>query len=123
MTQFETEFSKIFGFLLAQEFQKAAPKNTGELARSFIATLKTDPSFISFILPDYFYYVEFGTVAHIIKPKNKKALYWKGAEHPYKIVRHPGTKPNPFVRNTINTKTEELVQKTLNILEKRNISL
>ena len=26
--------------------------------------------------------VEYGTKAHIIRAKNKKALYWKGAKHP-----------------------------------------
>lgn len=36
--------------------------------------------------------VEYGTVAHDIVPSNKKALYWKGAGHPVRRVRHPGTR-------------------------------
>ena len=41
--------------------------------------------------------VEKGTKAHIIKPKDKKALYWKGARHPVKSVRHPGSRAKPFL--------------------------
>ena len=41
--------------------------------------------------------VEYGTKAHIIKAKNKKALYWKGASHPVKSVRHPGSKAKPYL--------------------------
>lgn len=36
----------------------------------------------------------------IIRPKNKKALYWPGAKHPVKQVIHPGIKSNPFVERT-----------------------
>ena len=41
--------------------------------------------------------VEKGTKAHIIKPKDKKALYWKGATHPVKKVNHPGSKAKPYL--------------------------
>ena len=45
----------------------------------------------------YAIFIELGTKAHIIRPKNKKALFWKGASHPVKEVKHPGTKPNPVL--------------------------
>ena len=122
-TDFERQMTEVFGFLLAQEFTKAAPKNTGTLARSFVSTMQTEPGLISFTLPKYFNYVEFGTLPHVIRPKNKKALYWKGLDHPVKLVNHPGNAPNPFVRNTINTKTEEILQKALSIVQSRNIDL
>jgi hypothetical protein len=38
--------------------------------------------------------VNYGTRPHIIRPVNKKALFWKGANHPVKSVKHPGTKGN-----------------------------
>lgn len=41
-----------------------------------------------------------GSKPHIIRPKTAKALYWRGAAHPVKSVRHPGTKANPFVERT-----------------------
>ena len=42
--------------------------------------------------------VEAGTPPHIILPRNKKALYWPGAAHPVKSVRHPGTRGKPYLR-------------------------
>ena len=55
-------------------------------------------------------FVHFGTKAHLIKPRNKQALFWKGAQHPVKVVHHPGTKPNPFVDRTA-LKAKPIVQK------------
>jgi len=31
------------------------------------------------------------TKAHIIRPRNKGGLFWPGAKHPMKSVRHPGS--------------------------------
>ena len=39
-----------------------------------------------------------GSIAHEIRPVNKKALFWKGASHPVKKVNHPGFKAKPFLR-------------------------
>ena len=46
----------------------------------------------------YGIFVHEGTSPHIIRPVKKKALYWKGAAHPVKLVHHPGTKANPFMK-------------------------
>ena len=46
----------------------------------------------------YGVFVHEGTSPHIIRPTKKKALYWKGAAHPVKLVHHPGTKANPFMK-------------------------
>jgi len=40
---------------------------------------------------------EEGTGPHVILPRNKKALFWKGADHPVRMVNHPGTKPRPYL--------------------------
>jgi hypothetical protein len=37
-----------------------------------------------------------GSPPHIIRAKNAKALYWRGASHPVRQVSHPGNKANPF---------------------------
>lgn len=47
---------------------------------------------------EYAGFVEFGTAPHTIRPRNRQALYWKGAEHPVRLVRHPGNRPYPFLR-------------------------
>lgn len=49
---------------------------------------------------DYGAALEKGTPPHMIRPRNKKALYWPGANHPVKRVRHPGTKAYSIVRPT-----------------------
>jgi hypothetical protein len=45
--------------------------------------------------------VEYGTSPHVIKPVNKRALYWPGAAHPVASVNHPGTRAQPFMRPAI----------------------
>jgi hypothetical protein len=35
--------------------------------------------------------LEFGSRPHVIKPKNKKKLFWPGARFPVKEIHHPGT--------------------------------
>lgn len=59
------------------------------------------------VVTDNVYYgifLEYGTRPHIINPKNKKALYWKGADHPVKKVMHPGTQSyRPFTKGLINS--------------------
>ena len=39
---------------------------------------------------------QFGTRAHTIRARNKKALAWPGMRHPVKQVNHPGIKARPF---------------------------
>lgn len=46
----------------------------------------------------YALYVEKGTSPHVIKPRIKGALFWEGAAHPMWSVRHPGTKPRPYLQ-------------------------
>ena len=53
----------------------------------------------------YARWVEEGTQAHVILPKTgwglpggeKKALFWPGADHPVRMVWHPGTKSRPYL--------------------------
>lgn len=47
---------------------------------------------------NYWVHVEYGTAPHIIRPRDKKALYWPGADHPVAFVNHPGTPAFPFLR-------------------------
>ena len=65
----------------------------------------------------YALYVHEGTKAHIIRPRIKQALYWKGALHPVKIVQHPGTKKNPFVERTVREVQNPVQRIFLNTVE------
>ena len=53
--------------------------------------------------------VEYGTKAHIIKAKNKKVLYWKGAKHPVKKVNHPGSKAKPYLIPAFNQEKDQFI--------------
>jgi hypothetical protein len=45
--------------------------------------------------------LEFGSRPHIIEPKDKQALSWAGAEHPWRRVHHPGTSAQHILRNAL----------------------
>lgn len=61
--------------------------------------------------------VEKGTKAHIIRPKNKKALYWKGASHPVKQVNHPGSKAKPYLIPAFDKEVPYFVEKLKEVVE------
>lgn len=65
----------------------------------------------------YAWFVHQGTNPYTIRPKLKKALWWHGALHPVKKVRHPGIKANPFVDRTfgqIKSPVERIFHQTIN---------
>jgi len=59
-------------------------------------------------------YLEEGTPPHVIRPKNKKALYWRGAAHLVKKVNHPGTEGRPLIRDTLMNNKERLKSTIVN---------
>ncbi|MBT5551701.1 MAG: hypothetical protein HOJ79_14620 [Nitrospina sp.] len=58
--------------------------------------------------------MEFGSRPHIIRPKGNKLLFWPGANHPVKEVKHPGTP----AFEVLGEATEEAVEDTSKILER-----
>lgn len=94
------------GPLVKRELQAKAPVgplNGGGLRKSirYRSKILAGRAEITFTAVDYVHFVIDGTVAHDIRPRNKKALWWEGAQHPALVVHHPGTKPNDFVRRAI----------------------
>jgi hypothetical protein len=57
-----------------------------------------------YIGTDHWRFIEYGTKAHIIKPRYRKALYWDGALHPVRRVRHPGTRAYAPMRRALHMK-------------------
>jgi HK97 gp10 family phage protein len=64
---------------------------------------------------EYAPYVEYGTGLEgpknqpiVITPKNKKALFWKGADHPVKKVVSPGMPAQPFLRRGFELTKKEV---------------
>lgn len=71
------------------------PRRTGATAASVNATVNGGGSSVTGYFgsdSEIFGYLERGTRPHVIRPRFKKALFWPGARHPVKMVRHPGTK-------------------------------
>lgn len=51
---------------------------------------------------DYSAHLEYGTKPHVIKPQSAKYLHFKGKDGKEvfaKVVNHPGTRPQPIMRN------------------------
>ena len=74
----------------------------------------------------YAIYVHDRTRPHIILPKQKQALSWKGAKHPVKSVQHPGTKAQPFMSKGVAASLsgirkifEQAMQRAVNKITKR----
>jgi phage gpG-like protein len=65
------------------------PVDTGRLRSSIIVEEKGE-GFIIGTNVEYAEFVEQGMQPTVIRPKNKQALFWKGARHPVKKVNHPG---------------------------------
>jgi HK97 gp10 family phage protein len=64
---------------------------------------------------DAFYaqFIEYGTAAHAIKPKNKKRLKFTAADGTVvitRLVRHTGAKPKPFMRPAFDAKGDAAVR-------------
>lgn len=101
---------------MQNELVLVSPVDTGRL-RNSIKVKVTDRG-ITIWMVEYAKFVEFGTPPHIIKPKDKKALKFKvkrGGKNIFaKKVKHPGTRPNPFIRNTIQNKLQNIIIEEIN---------
>lgn len=78
-----------------------APVRSGRLLGSIRKQVSGNEAVIGPTVP-YAVYVEYGTVPHFIRPVFAKVLAFEvGGKMVFTpIVHHPGTKPNPFVRET-----------------------
>ena len=104
ITEIKKRIIKAFtktGFQIEAEAKKLCPVDTGKLRSSIYTNIEDNKVTVGAPLK-YAKNVEFGTPPHTIKPKNKKALAWKGAKHPVKSVKHPGTRPQPFLRPAVH---------------------
>ena len=84
-------------FNIEKNAKSSASVKTGHLKRSISTKMGDMEATIHTSNLKYAPMVEFGTRPHIIRAKNKKALYWKGASHPVKQVNHPGSKAKPYL--------------------------
>ena len=90
---------------------------TGHLKRSISTKMGDMEATIHTSNLKYAPAVEFGTRAHIIRAKNKKALYWKGATHPVKQVNHPGSKAKPYLIPAFEKEKDQFLEKLKEVIE------
>ncbi|MFJ8144684.1 HK97-gp10 family putative phage morphogenesis protein [Streptomyces sp. NPDC096048] len=86
------------------EARRRAPVDTGRLRSSIVSRAEGSGRSVGYVIGtnvNYAAAVEYGTSPHVIKPVNKRALYWPGAAHPVAQVNHPGTRAQPFMRPAI----------------------
>lgn len=93
------------GGLIEHDAKEFAPKKSGRLAESIGHEVQDGVLRVGSNL-DLALWMEEGTRPHVIRPKNAKALFWPGAEHPWALVNHPGTMAHPFLRPALFTKRE-----------------
>lgn len=99
--------------LLAEHLREIAtrqgnvPRRTGNLYKSIVARVLTDAEAVVGTNVVYARAVHDGRPPMVIRPAKKKALYWQGAAHPVKAVRHPGIKPNPYLARAAERFTRE----------------
>ena len=101
--------------LLQSALKEAAPKNSQKFAKS-IKVVARPGGVIEIFADEIWKHIEFGTNPHVISPANKKALAFEGKDGQTVIVKkanHPGTRPNPFIRRTINSKLPKIIKAVL----------
>jgi len=83
------------------EMRNRAPVRTGVLRASIQKTVGEKEAQIGPTVP-YAMFVEYGTRPHEIRPVNARALRFEmgGGTVFATLVRHPGTRPQPFIRET-----------------------
>ena len=79
-----------------------APWKTGKLAGSIVKEIGDGEASIQALAP-YAIYVEKGTRPHEIRPVNASVLAFEASGRIVftPLVRHPGTKPNPFMQRAV----------------------
>ncbi len=82
---------------------------TGHLRRSISHKVSANEGIVS-ANTKYAEGVEKGTKPHIIRAKNKKALYWQGAKHPVRVVNHPGSKAKPYLIPALEAERPKFIQ-------------
>jgi HK97 gp10 family phage protein len=86
-----------------------APWKTGKLAGSIVKDVSEDEASIN-ALASYAVFVVKGTAPHEIRPVNASVLAFEagGCMVFTRLVRHPGTKPNPFMQRAVEAAREKV---------------
>ena len=86
---------------LIRVLERNSPVDHGVLKKWFSESLGSDEAVIKSPAEDA-QWVNDGTRPYTITPTSKKALYWEGADHPVRVVHHPGIRGRHFVEDSLN---------------------
>ena len=86
---------------LIRVLMRNSPVDHGLLKSWFLDSLSSDEAVIK-SPAEYAKWVNDGTQPYTITPTSKKALYWEGADHPVRVVHHPGIRGRHFVEDSLN---------------------
>ena len=86
---------------LIRVLERNSPVDHGVLKKWFSESLGSDEAVIK-SPAEYAQWVNDGTQPYTITPTSKKALYWEGADHPVRVVHHPGIRGRHFVEDSLN---------------------
>ena len=103
-------------FNIERNAKSSVNVKTGHLRRSISTKMGDMEATIHTSNLKYAPMVEFGTRPHIIRAKNKKALYWKGASHPVKQVSHPGSKAKPYLIPAFEKEKDQFLEKLKEVI-------
>ena len=92
---------------LIRVLMRNSPVDHGLLKSWFVESMTSDEAVIK-SPAEYAQWVNDGTRPYTITPTNKKALYWEGADHPVRVVHHPGIKARHFVEDSLDDVTGRL---------------
>lgn len=102
---------------------KAFTPRTGQLEQSINWTAAGNGSAEVFAQAEYAGWVEQGTDAHIIRPKDRKALRFPvagGAGFGFaRVINHPGSKPHPFFFADLDARKDHMQARALSVLAAR----
>ena len=86
---------------LIRVLMRNSPVDHGLLKSWFVESMTSDEAVIK-SPAEYAQWVNDGTQPYTITPTSKKALYWEGADHPVRVVHHPGIKARHFVEDSLD---------------------
>jgi HK97 gp10 family phage protein len=88
--------------------KREAPVAKGRLRRSIAYQVAGDARYVVAPHTDYAVPVHEGSKAYDIRPRGKKALFWKGAAHPVKVVHQPARTANKFMTRAVANSRPQL---------------
>lgn len=93
-----------------EEMQDKVPVDSGEMRDSISVKLKGDLEAEVGPTVPYAVYVAEGTRPHTIQPVNASALRFEvGGKIVFtRLIRHPGTKPHPFLQETAEATSQRI---------------